>query len=126
MLEIDDATASRLYLQCKQCVPLAKNCKESTTTEKTELVLCGVPCLIEFGFCFNKYSSRSGVHACAWIFSDCSGDFFGSFYLQVIEQADAQVILNSTICLAIERAKTDPKFRSLQATIVFSNPAATS
>jgi hypothetical protein len=123
MLKIDDVTASKLYLECQRDVLSAKSCKEIPAVEKTKLVVLGVSCVVEFGFCFNKYSSRPGIHACVWIFSPCGEDYLSSSYQHVQSEIDARAILNSTICIAIERAKATSKFESLQA-ISTSHPTA--
>jgi len=117
-LQIDDDTAHRLFGKCKSELAWIKGrSKESPVTEKSKLHAFGVPCIIDFGFVLKNVASRSQIHTCVWIFSDCSSDFFGSCYLPVKEDAHAPVILNQTIVHAIEHAKTNQKFKELQAAI---------
>lgn len=111
-MKIDDATASRLYLQCKAGASLAKESKESTAHEEAKLVILGVPCIVDFGFFSSQRNfGHLGISSCVWIFSSSGPDFFGSFYLPVEEDAHAPSILNSTITHAIEQAKGNKKFQ---------------
>lgn len=111
-MKIDDATASRLYLQCKAGACLVKESKESTAHEEAKLVILGVPCVVDFGFSSSKRNfGHVEISSCVWIFSGSGPDFFGSFYLPVQEDAHAPSILNSTIDHAIEQAKENKKFQ---------------
>jgi len=121
-LQIDDATANRLYGKCKSDLKFAKGrTKESPVTEQCKLAALGVPCVVDFGFVVKNVASQSQIHACVWIFSECSPDFFGSFYLPVDEDAFVPEILNSAIANAIKNAKASQKFQDLQATIASRN-----
>lgn len=112
IMKIDDAKASRLYLQCKAEASLVKESKESTAHEEARVVILGVPCVVDFGFFSSqKNFGHVEIRSCVWIFSDSGPDFFGSFYLPVEENAHAPSILNSTINHAIEQAKANKKFQ---------------
>jgi hypothetical protein len=112
MMKIDDATASRLYLQCKAGASVGKEFKESIALEKALLVILGVPCVADFGFSSSRRNvGRVEISSCVWIFSRSGPDFFGSSYLRVEDGAQPLSILNTTICDAIEQAKANKKFQ---------------
>lgn len=112
-MKIDDATASRLYLQCKAGAAQVQGPKESTAHEETRVEILGVPCLMDFGFSAAT-KIRSGhieVSSCVWIFDGAGTDFFGSFYLPVVDGEQATSVLNSAISQAIEQAQGNQKFQ---------------
>lgn len=117
-MKIDDATAFRLYLQCKSRASWVKCRKESPATEMTKVVAFGVPCDIDFGFFYSNNSAHPGISSCVWVFRDSGADFFGAFYLPVDEDAHAPAILNTTIEYAIENAKASQKFLAQQSAIL--------
>lgn len=126
-MEIDAATASRLYLQCKAGATLVKGPKESTAHEEAPFEILGVSCVIDFGFSAATKigSGQLEVSSCVWIFSDAGTDFFGSFYLPVADGDDAASILNSAISQAIKQAQGNQKFKQkLLSTRSTSTPIA--
>lgn len=111
-MKIDDVTASRLYSQCKAGTHLVRESKESSARQEAELLILGVPCIIDYGFLSSKKSfGQVEISSCVWIFSSSGSDFFGSFYLPVEEGAHAPTVLNSAIRHAIEQAKANQKFK---------------
>ena len=111
-MNVDDIAALRLYSESKASAPLMK---ELTSYEEESVEIAGVPSIVRFGF-FSK-KDRSGAvttTACAWIFGGSGVDFFGSHYSPVYEDSSAPSVLNWTICYAIETAKLNPKFHSIQ------------
>jgi hypothetical protein len=110
-MKIDDATASRLYSQCKAGAPLVKEFKESVSQERASLVIRGVPCVVDFGFSASRKIGRFRICSCAWIFGGSNQGFFASYYLPVEEDSHPASILNSTIGHAIEQVRESKKFQ---------------
>jgi hypothetical protein len=109
-MKIDDDTASRLYDHSTSAARVHH--KESNAEEIRAFSILGVPCDITFGFSTKGKHTQPRVEACVWIFNTLLNEFYGSYYLPVVERGHALTVLNSTIARAIDQAKTNEAFKT--------------